>query len=281
MSAGPWAAGALAMVAASSVVASARFRTRPEVAAIGAGARPGTIARRARNALARAGSVWPVRRGWPDDLSEHLDAAGWSVGPAEVMGASIVTAAIAGACCLSAPSPIRVLAPLVAFLGSRAPLLIVRRAAARRRGLAYRELPSLLDMLSAAAGAGVPGPLALRRAAAVTDGPLGRELRRAFDRADLGARWREQVDAVARRLDLVDLRRVTAALGRTETLGSALADPVRTLADDVREERRAAAADRARRAPVKMLFPLVFLILPAFLLLTVVPVLVATLGSIR
>jgi hypothetical protein len=40
-------------------------------------------------------------------------------------------------------------------------------------------------------------------------------------------------------------------------------------------------AERARKAPVKMLFPLVFLVLPAFLLLTVVPVLVTTLQSIR
>ena len=42
-----------------------------------------------------------------------------------------------------------------------------------------------------------------------------------------------------------------------------------------------AAGERARTAPVKMLFPLVFLVLPAFLLLTVVPVLVTTLRSIR
>jgi tight adherence protein C len=39
--------------------------------------------------------------------------------------------------------------------------------------------------------------------------------------------------------------------------------------------------ERARKAPVKMLFPLVFLVLPAFLLLTVVPVLLSTLRSIR
>ena len=39
--------------------------------------------------------------------------------------------------------------------------------------------------------------------------------------------------------------------------------------------------ERARAAPVKMLFPFVFLVLPAFLLLTVVPVLLTTVQSIR
>jgi tight adherence protein C len=68
---------------------------------------------------------------------------------------------------------------------------------------------------------------------------------------------------------------------RTERLGSSLSDALRELADEVREERRSAAAERARKAPVKMLFPLVFMILPAFLLLTVVPVLISTLRSVR
>ena len=53
------------------------------------------------------------------------------------------------------------------------------------------------------------------------------------------------------------------------------------LATRVREARRAATTERARKAPVKMLFPLVFLVLPAFLLLTVAPVLFTTLRSIR
>jgi len=68
---------------------------------------------------------------------------------------------------------------------------------------------------------------------------------------------------------------------RTETLGSSLSDSTIELAADVRAARRASVTERARTAPVKMLFPLVFLVLPAFLLLTVVPVLLTTLQTIR
>jgi tight adherence protein C len=86
---------------------------------------------------------------------------------------------------------------------------------------------------------------------------------------------------VAERVDLPDLRRAVAVITRTETLGSSLAASTIELADRVRATRRQRATERARTAPVKMLFPLVFLILPAFLLLTVVPVLLTTLQSIR
>ena len=72
-----------------------------------------------------------------------------------------------------------------------------------------------------------------------------------------------------------------AVLQRTERLGASLADATRELAATVRHARRTAALERARTAPVKMLFPLVFMILPAFLLLTVVPVLLTTVRSIR
>ena len=98
---------------------------------------------------------------------------------------------------------------------------------------------------------------------------------------DLGGRWRDELRSTADRLALPDLRRTVAALTRTETLGSSLATSMQELADRVRASRRAAVTERARTAPVKMLFPLVFLVLPAFLLLTVVPVLLTTLQSIR
>lgn len=164
-------------------------------------------------------------------------------------------------------------------VGIPVPIVTARRAARRR--MAYdAEIPQLLDLLAAGSSAGLAAPLALRRAAESLRGPLGRELVSAFEAVDLGARWRDELASLADRLDLPDLRRTVAVLVRTEVLGSSLAVATRQLADDVRRARRAAMTEKARAAPVKMLFPLVFLVLPAFLLLTVVPVLLTTLRSI-
>ncbi len=138
----------------------------------------------------------------------------------------------------------------------------------------------MLDLLAAGSSAGLAAPLALRRAADGLIGPLADELRATVHAVDLGARWRDELDALAERLDLPDLGRTVSALTRTETLGASLAQATAELAASVRQARRAATMERARTAPVKMLFPLVFLVLPAFLLLTVVPVLLTTVRSI-
>jgi tight adherence protein C len=154
------------------------------------------------------------------------------------------------------------------------------RRLARHRDEIESEVPQLLDLLAAGSSAGLSASLALRRAGSALRGPLAAELRSVFEAVDLGARWREQLAGLAERSGSADLRRAVAVLVRTEVLGSSLSEATRELATAVRQARRAARSERARTAPVKMLFPLVFLVLPAFLLLTVVPVLLTTLRSI-
>lgn len=163
----------------------------------------------------------------------------------------------------------------------KVPRIVLARRHRRRLRQVDREIPLLLDALSSAAVAGLPPQSALRRAATVVDGPLGEELRTAVHAVDLGARWREQLDLLVARCPLRDLSRAVGVMSRTDALGVSFADGMTTLAVRAREARRADLTQRARTAPVKMLFPLVFLVLPAFLLLTVVPLLVATLDQIR
>jgi tight adherence protein C len=162
--------------------------------------------------------------------------------------------------------------PFIRVLGQR------RRR--RRLRSIDREVPLLLDALASAAIAGLPPRSALRRAASVVEGPLADELRDALDAVDLGARWRERLDLLCERVPLRDLSRAVAVITRTSVVGASFAEGMTTLAVRARAARRAELSHRARTAPVKMLFPLVFLVLPAFLLLTVVPLLVATLDPI-
>jgi Flp pilus assembly protein TadB len=232
------------------------------------------------------GNVLEVVGGWPIvrriQLSRtttiRLNRSGTDRSEREVVaskallaaGAMLVGSAIVGPA-LGAP------AALVAW---RVPDLALARLARRTSAAADREIPVLLDLLAVATSAGLPPQLAFRRAVEAATGPLADELRSVLDASDLGGRWRDELVVVGDRLALPDLQRLLGALARTDALGSSLAEEIEHLASDVREVRRASAAQRARTAPVKMLFPLVFLVLPAFLLLTVVPVLLTTVRSI-
>ena len=152
----------------------------------------------------------------------------------------------------------------------------------KRRLAAFRdEIPQFLDLLAAGSTAGLSAEISFRQAASCLRGPLGGDLRDVMRSVDLGVPWREALATYVERTGDVDLARMASVLARTETLGVSLRDATRDLAGTVREARRSSSLERARTAPVRMLFPLVFLILPAFLLLTVVPVLITTVRSIH
>jgi len=127
--------------------------------------------------------------------------------------------------------------------------------------------------------AGLSPALAFRRAADVLPDPLGAQLRAVVRRLDVGIPWRAALTEVTEGGGIPALTRLVRSLTRSQRLGSSLAAVLRGLARDLRHARRAQVELAARQAPVKMLFPLVFLILPAFLLLTVGPVVLSTVRS--
>jgi tight adherence protein C len=216
-----------------------------------------------------------------EGLPERLARSGWRVDLDDLVRVKFSVAA-AGVVCvvLVASGAMILLAPVVGLAGWRVPDIALARAVRRRSRALDARIPSLMDLLATASSAGLSAPLALRRSAQAVSGPLAEELSRVLEGIDLGRPWRDELDDLVRRNPSPDLRRAMSALTRSGALGSSLADQTAVIAGEIREARRAAVTDRARKAPVKMLFPLVFMVLPAFLLLTIVPVLVSTLKSI-
>lgn len=176
--------------------------------------------------------------------------------------------------------PVLMLLPLGTLAGLRLHTMVLTGQARRRRDRIAAHVPDLVELLVATTAAGLSPLTALRRAGAVLAGPLGEQLRRAAADTELGVPWREAMEAMAARTEVPSLRRLVSALNRSQRLGTSIGSTLRGVTEDLRAERRARAEEMARRAPVKMLFPLVFLILPAFLLLTVGPVVLSTLRSL-
>jgi tight adherence protein C len=157
---------------------------------------------------------------------------------------------------------------------------IVRRPGRRRRlDAEVREsLPDVIDLLRLATSAGLNLHLAVVTVADVVDGPFAVAMSEVRRQNDLGIRLADALDGLLTLGDAV--RPLHLALVSAARDGAALAGPLERAADEARMVRRRRAEERARRLPVQLLFPLVMCILPAFVLLTVVPLLAGSLGSL-
>ncbi len=133
-------------------------------------------------------------------------------------------------------------------------------------------VPLAADLLALALGAGLTPYLALEVVARWAPPPVAVR----FEAVLAGARERRLVDALeAEAASCPPLRAVLQALIASERLGAPAAPSLSRLAVEARLRARQEALARARTVPVRLLFPLVFLVLPAFLVLTVAPVLLA------
>ncbi len=149
----------------------------------------------------------------------------------------------------------------------------------RRRDEAGGAVPELVDLFRLAAGAGAPvstsvvlvAPRAPEPVRAAMDDASGR-LRRGLPLAEVLAALGEDLGAEA--APLVD------ALARSAATGASAVDLLDAVAAQAHDRRRRRAEEAARRLPVTMLLPLALCILPAAVVLAVVPVLVASLRSL-
>ena len=160
---------------------------------------------------------------------------------------------------------------------------VVRSLRARRgaRGVdaaLARDLPVAIDLLGVAVGAGCTPYLAVEVAARWSPVSVAAAFDDVMRSCALGLDFEHALDAVAGATPR--LRPLADALLATDRLGVPVGPVLARLAEEDRTALRRAAEAHARRIPVRLLFPLVFLVLPAFVLLTVVPGLAAGLGRL-
>jgi tight adherence protein C len=153
-----------------------------------------------------------------------------------------------------------------------APFVARRRDHARDTALG-RELPIVIDLLGVAIAAGCTPYLAVRVAADWGPPRAAAWCREVMRLCALGMSFDQSLEAVASSTPL--LQPLADALLASDRLGAPVGPQLTRLAEEERAALRRRADAHARRVPVKLLFPLVFLVLPAFVLLTVVPGLAA------
>jgi tight adherence protein C len=154
------------------------------------------------------------------------------------------------------------------------PYLTVRRKA-NARVLEMREtLPDTLDLIVICVEAGMGIDAALTRVAneQTEQGlAMGEELLLTSKEMQAGAVRKEALIRLADRIGIDELRGLVTFLTQTEELGGSIARSLRVYAATMRDKRSQAAEEAARKMVIKLIFPLVFFILPAIFIIILGP----------
>lgn len=155
-----------------------------------------------------------------------------------------------------------------------APFLWLRRRVRVRKAAVVKKLPDAFDLITVSVEAGLGLDAALRQVATKLRGPLSDELILTLRQVGMGRARREALEDMANRMDVPEVTTFTNAVIQAEQLGTSLGRVLRAQTVTLRVHRRQKAEESARRAPVKMVVPLVLFIMPAFFIVTVGPVVV-------
>jgi tight adherence protein C len=160
-----------------------------------------------------------------------------------------------------------------------APTLIARRARRTHEAALTDQLPDVVDLLAMTTAAGLPIAAALCAIRCRPGGPLGAAFERAAAHIERGGTTGSALGLIVDATG-ASARPLVDALAAHDRYGTPLAPALERAAIECRGRRRRQAEEAARRLPVTLLFPLVLTTLPAFALLTLVPLVAGSLGSL-
>jgi len=156
-------------------------------------------------------------------------------------------------------------------VGYVGPDAIVARMARARQLVIGNQLPDTLDQLTICVEAGLGFDAALARIARSGRGPLAEEITLLLQELRVGVPRREALNNLLIRTDVPELRQFVHAVIQADSYGVPISRVLRAQAGEQREKRRFRAEERAMKLPVKVIFPLVFCILPTVFIVVLGP----------
>lgn len=170
-----------------------------------------------------------------------------------------------------------------AMLGYLLPSIWLGQQIKKRKHNIVRALPDALDLLTISVEAGLAFDSAMQRVTEKWDNELSREFKRVLNDTRLGRSSREALKDMGARCGVDDVQTFLAAVIQAQQLGVSIGKILRIQSDQMRIRRRQRAEEQAQKAPIKMLFPMVFLIFPSLFVVILgpaIPRLMTSLGNL-
>ncbi len=204
-------------------------------------------------------------------LTRQLIAAGWyTTTPAQFAMRIVAGAALGPLITLLvwkvAGLSLAWLVPLlivITLCAAYSPFIALNRAIEARHTAIQKALPEFLDMVASTVQAGLALNSALAYAVDAAVGPLGEEIKAALSEIRLGRSRADALKAAGERTDQPALRNALRVMTQAERLGANVAKMLTELAEDARHQRLMAVEEMAAKLPVKMVFPMVFFMIPS------------------
>ncbi len=159
------------------------------------------------------------------------------------------------------------------FVGYRAPTFVVSMRASKRQASVSAELPDALDLLAVSVEAGLGFDGAISKLTEHMEGPLIQEFELALGEMRIGEGRSEALKRMADRVPTAEMSGFVRAIVQADQLGISLGRILRVQAADTRLRRQGVAEEKAMKAPIKMLFPMVMFIFPAMFIVILGPAL--------
>jgi tight adherence protein C len=174
-------------------------------------------------------------------------------------GGGLLLFALAG----SGAGPVLLMVGVLGFFGYIMPSFWLGRKSKQRRKEILRSMPDAIDLLTISVESGLGFDPAIKRVAEKWDNALTREFARMLSEIQIGKSRRDALREMADRVNVDDLRVFVSSVVQADQLGVAISQVMRIQSEAMRLRRRQRAEEAAHKAPIKMLFPMVFLIFPA------------------
>ena len=178
------------------------------------------------------------------------------------------------------PQPIRFFLAIAGLaLAFFLPDVMINSRAHDRQKSIQLALADTLDQMTIAVEAGLGFDAAMAKAGRNGRGPMAEELIRTLQDMSIGRTRRDAYAALEQRTNSEDLRRFVRAVQQADAYGVAIADVLRVQAAEMRIKRRQRAEEQAMKIPVKIVFPLVFCILPVLFIVILTPAVIGMINT--